>query len=184
MTAFIIPSPAVSSARWMDAEHRSIIVEIDGSSLQVPNDPANSDRRAIAQWEAAGNVIAEPPAPTLAELKAQKLAALADRRWRAEVGGATVDGVTIQTDRDSQIKWSVVFGLAKLDPNYSVPNWKLPDGSFMALTNQQILDFSNAARLHVQGCFDHEAALAGEIAAAADAAALAAVDIEAGWPAV
>lgn len=175
-------SRTVASARWADSAHRSIIAEIDGRSLHVPDDPANSDRRAIAQWEAAGNVIAEPPAPTLAELKAQKLAALADRRWRAEVGGATVDGVTIQTDRDSQIKWSVVFGLAKLDPNYSVPNWKLPDGSFMPLANQQILDFSHAARLHVQACFDHEAALAAEIAAAADPATLEAVDIEAGWP--
>lgn len=44
---------------------------IDGSRWVVPDDRANRYRQAIAEWEAAGNVIpeyAEPPIPTLTKL--------------------------------------------------------------------------------------------------------------------
>jgi hypothetical protein len=58
-------NPTVASARWADASHNSIIAEIDGVTLAVPDDHRNADRQAIAAWEAAGNEIAEPPEPTI-----------------------------------------------------------------------------------------------------------------------
>lgn len=50
-----------------------IRAEIEGMAVTVPDDPANSDRQRIAEWEAAGNIIPayEPPPNTAAEVKAE-----------------------------------------------------------------------------------------------------------------
>lgn len=40
----------------------------------------------------------------------------------------------------------------------------------------------DAVTAHIQGCFANEAALTAAILAAGDVAALAAIDIESGWP--
>jgi hypothetical protein len=131
-------------------------------------------------WAALGNTPA--PAITLAELKEEALKALADRRWRAETGGISVNGSPVATDERSQAKLVGACLAATLDANYSV-QWKLIDGSFTTLDHDQIIAIAQAVRSHVQGCFDHEATLAGAIQAAVDEQALAAIDIEAGWPA-
>lgn len=131
-------------------------------------------------WAALGNTPA--PANTLAELKAAVLKALADRRWRAETGGINANGSPVATDERSQAKLVGACLAATLDANYSV-QWKLIDGGFVTLDHDQIIAIAQAVRSHVQACFDHEATLAGAIQAASDEQALAAIDIDAGWPA-
>jgi hypothetical protein len=131
-------------------------------------------------WIALGNTPAA--ASTLAGLKEAALKALADRRWRAETGGISVNGSPVATDERSQAKFVGACLAATLDANYSV-QWKLIDGSFTTLDHDQIIAIAQAVRSHVQACFDHEATLAGAIQAAVDEQALAAIDIEAGWPA-
>jgi hypothetical protein len=54
----------VSSAQWCDSSHASLMAEIDGVMLGIPNDPRNADRQAIQRWEDKGNTIAEPSAPS------------------------------------------------------------------------------------------------------------------------
>lgn len=130
-------------------------------------------------WLALGNTPA--PANTLAKLKEGALQALADRRWRAETGGISVNGSLVATDERSQAKFVGACLAATLDANYSV-QWKIADGGFVTLNRDQIIAIAQAARAHVQACFDREAALVGEIEAAPDEQALAAIDIEAGWP--
>lgn len=130
-------------------------------------------------WVALGNTPA--PAHTLAELIDAALRALADRRWRAETGGISVNGLPVATDDKSQAKLVGACLAATLDASYSV-QWMIADRGFVTLDRDQIIAIAQAVRTHVQSCFDREAALAEEIQAAPDEQALSAIDIEGGWP--
>ncbi|KAF0136640.1 MAG: hypothetical protein FD139_699 [Methylocystaceae bacterium] len=130
-------------------------------------------------WAALGNTPA--PANTLAKLKEAALQALADRRWRAETGGISVNGSTVATDDKSQAKLVGACLAATLDASYSV-QWKFADRGFVTLDRDQIIAIAQAVRTHVQACFDREAALAEAIEAAPDEQALATINIEGGWP--
>ncbi len=61
MTTIQIAPPSIEGARWVAPENfdaiRSIQATIDGVLMTVPDDPANSHRCIIAEWEAAGGVI-------------------------------------------------------------------------------------------------------------------------------
>lgn len=121
-------------------------------------------------------------APALAAEKARRLAALAERRRRAETSGATVGGMSFSTDETAQAKLTAAVVASVLDNAYQL-QWKLADGSFALLDHAALIAAAQGVRAHVQACFDREAALVQQIAAAADRDALAAVDIESGWPA-
>lgn len=108
--------------------------------------------------------IPVPPEPTLDELKAQKKAAIAAARYAAETAGTTVNGVTIDTGRDSQALITGAAVAAMLDEGYSL-NWKTTAG-FIHLSAPEIIAVAQAVRAHVQKCFDKE----GELVALVDAA--------------
>lgn len=122
-----------------------------------------------------------PPPPTnLAALKVERKAALAERRWQAETGGAVVAGIPVATDVRSQ---SVITGAsvaAMLDENYSV-QWKTSAG-FVTLNREMVIGLAQGVRQHVQACFDREAELVEAIEAATTTTALAEIDINTGWP--
>jgi hypothetical protein len=128
-----------------------------------------------------GARVAAPP-PALAELKAKAFTHLADRRWQAEIGGISINGSIIATDEKSQAKFMGAVVAAMLDANYSV-QWKMPGGSFVTFNHDQIIAVGQAMRAHVQACFDREAELSAQINGASDAEAIAAIDLNAGWPA-
>lgn len=119
-------------------------------------------------------------APSLAVEKARKLAALAERRWRAETSGISVGALRVATDAAAQAKLTAAVVASVLDNSYSV-RWKLADGAFALLDHAALIAAAQSVRAHVQACFDREAALA-EAIAAADAQGLQAIDIESGWP--
>jgi hypothetical protein len=69
----------IISAQWVDDTHTTIAVTVKGAmvmnaeksvehdpegetTLFVPDDPQNRHRQALAEWEAEGNTIGEPPA--------------------------------------------------------------------------------------------------------------------------
>jgi hypothetical protein len=164
---------------------KSAIRSSDGASVpwdMASNRPLDIGGLAGRIWEQDGSPAPiTPPAPTLAEIKATALAALAERRWRAETGGTLVNGATIATDENAQAKIIGAVVAALRDANYSA-QWKMPDGSFATLNHDQIIAIGEAVRAYVQACFDREAALAAQINAAADAAAVAAIEVNAGWP--
>lgn len=108
--------------------------------------------------------IPAPPEPTLDELKAQKKAAIAASRYAAETAGTSVNGITIDTGRDSQALITGAALAAMLDENYSL-NWKTPSG-FIHLIAPEIIAVAQAVRAHVQACFDRE----GEFVALIDSA--------------
>jgi hypothetical protein len=120
-------------------------------------------------------------APALVEEKARKLAALADRRWRAETGGTTIAGRRFSSDEKAQGKLTAAVVASVLDNAYQL-QWKLADGAFVTLDHATLIAAAQGVRAHVQACFDEEAARRSAIVAAEDRAALAAIDIESGWP--
>ena len=105
------------------------------------------------------------PPLTLAQLKERKRVEIAAARYEAEVAGIEVNGVSIATDRDSQSLLTGAAVSAMLDNAYTV-QWKQPDGMFVTLTANQIIELGKAVRAHVETCFNREKELYAEIAAA------------------
>jgi hypothetical protein len=91
-------------------------------------------------------------APVSIDLKAYAAAA----RYAKEIGGITVAGVKIATDRASQAMINGAQGMVALDANFST-SWKGADGTFTALNAGQITAIAQAVGTHVAGCFSAEA---------------------------
>lgn len=102
-------------------------------------------------------------------------AIIADRRWQAEVAGITVNGMQVDTGRDSQALITGAALQATIDPAYTV-RWKTGAG-FVELNSQEIIGMATAVRAHVQACFDREAELVDAVANGAFTADM----LEQGW---
>lgn len=116
-----------------------------------------------------------PPELTLDEMKAQKKTEIAAARYEAEIAGTTVNGVQIDTGRDSQALITGAALAAMLDSEYSL-NWKTVDG-FIHLSAPEIISVAQAVRAHVQSCFDREGELVALVDAAQTAEELDAIEI-------
>lgn len=124
--------------------------------------------------------------PTLENAKAVKLAALADRRWRAETGGMVWGEYWIATDDKSQAKIAAERLAAENGTRREGDLWKCGDMTtgqavFVSFADAEIISLSDAARNHVSDTFNVEGAFAAAILSAADLATLDAIDIESGW---
>ncbi len=122
--------------------------------------------------DAAPDVVAQRQA----QQREQDRAQIAARRYTAETAGITVNGMAIDTSRDSQ---SLITGTAlqaTIDATYTC-RWKTASG-FVDLTASQILSMAAAVRTHVQGCFDREAVLLDQLATGT----LTPDMLEQGWP--
>lgn len=106
-------------------------------------------------WEIRKLADYEPKVPTLEEVKADKLAELAQARWEQETGGLTLpDGTTIKTDRESQ---ALLTGasLYALQNATATVEWKGANG-WVTLTAQEIMQIATLVRNHVQAQFSKE----------------------------
>lgn len=126
----------------------------------------NQNHARIVEYDNRYEVeaIPAPPEPTFDELKAQKKQEIAAARYEAETAGTTINGITIDTGRDSQALITGAAVAAMLDDDYSL-NWKTTAG-FIHLSAPEIIAVAQAVRAHVQSCFDRE----GELVALVDAA--------------
>ena len=143
----------------------------------TPTKPPKLTGTQVARWTGSGweKLAAAPeaepaPAPDWPAL-------IAARRWLAETSGTTVEGMPIDTGRDSQGLITGAALAAMLDPAYSV-RWKTVAG-FVDLTAQQIIGVASAVRTFVQASFDREAVLLGAVADGSITAEM----LEEGWPA-
>jgi len=84
-------------------------------------------------------------------------AAVAAERFEREAVGIVVDGMQIETTRDSQALIASTGLSAVLDPEYRC-NFKTVTG-FVEIGAAQIIEIAKAVRAHVQACFDRELAL-------------------------
>lgn len=143
--------------------------------IYVASETANRDD----VWD--GEAFSTPSAD-LATVKAAALAALADRRWRATQ--------TFDYDGESAVPadpaLSVITSIAVVEQiapsGGAARTFKLKAGVFRSWTVAQIITYGMAIGVHVQACFDLEADLAGQIVAAVTSQAVAAIDIDTGWP--
>lgn len=110
------------------------------------------------------------------EIRARAADQIAARRWQAEVGGITVNGIPMATDRDSQALITGAALAAMRDQAY-VCRWKTA-GGFVELSAAQLIVVADTVRAHVQACFDREAALLAEL----EAGTLTPEMIDSGWP--
>ena len=100
-------------------------------------------------------IYSAPAAPvrTVEELKAL----IASERFQREGLGIVVNGMGIDTSRDSQSLIAGTAVSALMDQAY-VCNFKTVSG-FTELTASEILAVATAVRAHVQACFDRELTL-------------------------
>lgn len=90
------------------------------------------------------------PVPDYAQL-------VAVERYKREATGVNVDGLQIETTRDSQALIASTGLSAVLDPEYRC-NFKTV-GGFVEIGSAQIITIAKAVRAHVQACFDRELTL-------------------------
>lgn len=150
---------------------------IDWKQYEIAAEWCNSHRARIVDYPDRYEIEALPE-PTFDEQKAQKKAEIAAARYEAEIAGTVVDGVTIDTGRDSQALITGAALAAMLDSAYSL-NWKTVTG-FIHLTAPEIIAVAQAVRAHVQACFDREAELCALVDAAQTAEELDEIIIS--WP--
>ena len=143
----------------------------------TPTKPMKLSGTQVARWTGSGweKLAAAPeaepaPAPDWPAL-------IAARRWQVETGGTTVEGIQVNTERDSQALLTGAAFAASLDPAYQI-KWKAATG-FVDLTAQQIIGVASAVRAFVQACFNREAELLGAVADGSITAEI----LEEGWPA-
>lgn len=123
---------------------------------------------------------ADYTAAALAKAKAEKLSALAEKRWQVEVGGLTVGNVEVDTDDRAKL---LLFGAeyaANTDPNYTV-SWKVSPGGYATLDASTILTIAAAVKAHITACFANEESHADSIAALTTIQAVEEYDISGGW---
>ena len=112
----------------------------------------------------------------LGERRREILAELPAVRFRHETGGSVFEGVPLHTDRESQ----ATLALAALQG--SAERWKGRDGTWYAMSPERLQAAAAAVMAHKRACFAREEALADEIRQADSLEALAAIDLEEGWP--
>ncbi|GLQ09252.1 hypothetical protein GCM10007913_11840 [Devosia yakushimensis] len=125
--------------------------------------------------------VEEPAPPTLEELRAIKLAELANWRFIVETAGVEIGGVLVRTDRQTSAIITAAYVKALQNPDYVVANWKVADGVFVTLDAATIFVIAEAVSTHVQRSFDHEAYLTGLLLTASSIEAINAIDLAAGW---
>jgi hypothetical protein len=100
-----------------------------------------------------GEVVKQP----FSEMVPDYAQLVAHERYKREATGVSVEGLLIETTRDSQALIASTGLSAVLDPEYRC-NFKTVTG-FVEIGAAQILVIAQAVRAHVQACFDRELAL-------------------------
>lgn len=170
------PQLGVSDAAWWPEDDQSpALGEYERYGAETLT--VDADRRVVVVVREAVPWTAEEIAEHEAARRAEVAQQIAARRYDAETAGITVNGLQIDTGRDSQALITGATVQAMLDPAYSL-RWKNPAG-FVDLTAEQIIGVATAARAHVQACFDREA----ELLEALEAGTFAPEMLDQGWPA-
>lgn len=156
-------------------------VEVDAAaalpSRSTPSQPPELSGTEVARWTGSGweKLAAAPePEPVAAP---DWPALIAARRYQVETGGVTVEGIPVNTERDSQALLTGAAFAASLDPNYQI-KWKAATG-FVELNRDQVIGLASEVRAFVQACFNREAELLGFVADGSITAEM----LEEGWPA-
>jgi len=98
--------------------------------------------------------------PTTAKMILTNTAA--KTRYSKEIGGITVDGMTIDTSRTSQAQIQGAYSIAQANSSATF-QWKTGAGQFTTLTAAQIISMAQAVAAFVQSCYAQEASVVSQI---------------------
>lgn len=129
-----------------------------------------------AEWDAR-----EAEANSLSAHQQRKRDELASIRYQHETAGITLNGATIETDRESQALITGAWSFSQLNPNVLI-DWKAESG-WIQIDAATIAGIAGAVACHVQDCFSNERVLSEAITAAETVADVQAIDLNTGWPA-
>ncbi len=176
-----------------DGAVRSMLDVSDEASLHlnVPDDcdPVPCEDRQVEPgrmvWDGQAFVPILPPPPSLAQLKVSVWDAVRVARDRAEWRGCSTPLGRADSDPDSQRKVAGAVQMAMIAQATAAPfsiDWTMQDNDSATHDAAAMILLGVAVGQHVAAC--HAVALAKRVAieAAADAAALAVIDVEGGWP--
>ena len=139
----------------------------------------------LAVWQAKRDEIDNPPpppVPTLADAKAAAVAAVKRRRDLLETQGFMHMGRLFDSDERSVLRITQAALTAQVfGPAFSI-DWTAADNSVVTLDQAAMLGMPAALAVRANALHQYAAGLKAQIAAAADATALAAIDIVTGWP--
>lgn len=141
----------------------------------------------LAVWQVRRDEIdnpPEPPEPTLAEAKAAKAAAVKRKRDLMETQGFMHLGKPFDSDERSVLRITQAALTAQVAGAGFTIDWTAADNSVVTLNQAAMLGMPAALATRANALHQHAAGLKAQIVAAADAVALAAIDIDAGWPAL
>lgn len=136
---------------WVDTDVTSEAQEVQEVAAALWTPEVRADWLALQQSQL----------PSSPDLKA----VAADKRWRVETGGITVNGVAIPTDRASQAMIAGAVAYVQLNSGASI-DFKAA-GGFVTLTAAQMVAIGQAVGAHVQACFAAEKAMAADVSAGA-----------------
>lgn len=124
--------------------------------------------------------------PSLSEAKADKWDQAKTERDRRITAGCTVPGVgTFDTDEVSRGNITGAVTMALIAQGAGAPysiGWKLADNTIATLNAAGMIGAGGAVGQYVAACHANVQGLGLAIEAASDLAAVAAIDVGAGWP--
>lgn len=162
-----------------------------GAAVVTPTDPPSVDADEVAERDGVENVGGVwrqkwSARNILPELKAAKWELAKANRDAAIDAGCTVPGVgTFDTDLLSRTNIHGAVTAAAIASGQSLPfsvPWKLQDNTIVTLDAPTTIAAGMAVMQRTSDCHAHAQGLGIAIEAAADFAALEAIDIETGWP--
>ncbi|MDF3056813.1 MAG: hypothetical protein K0R17_1028 [Rariglobus sp.] len=109
--------------------------------------------------------------PNLPAIRVRLKASATERRWQVETAGISVGGVQVATDDRAKTLLTGADRKARRDSGFST-RWKGEDGTWAEVNAATIIAIADAVFEHVNACFAREEELHAAIDAAADLAAL------------
>ena len=146
--------------RWTDAGETAVTAVVDGEQLTFPKDDLNRHWAALAESGLSIAAAPEPAPPAEAEL----IAHAANLRWRSEVAGIVVAGVSVATDDRSKTMILGARMAALADPGWNTI-WHGAGGQTYPLDAAVIIAISDAVQVHINAGFSRFAALRSAILA-------------------
>lgn len=138
-------------------------------------------------WQARRDEIDNPPpppVPTLAESKAAAVATVNHRRDLLETQGFVHMGKVFDSDERSVARITSAALTAQVIGASFTIDWTAADNSVVTLNQAAMLGMPAALAMRANALHQHATGLKAQIAAAADATALASINLAAGWPAL
>lgn len=131
---------------------------------------------AVAQG-ATGSFTPPQADNSLAAVKARKLQEIAQARYLYETGGVVLNGLVIETDRETQATINGAYASLK-DGLLASLDWKAAGGQWVSLNLAGMTPIAQAVAAHVQASFSLEKQLAEQVESATTAEEVGAIQ----WP--